>query len=288
MFDWIKESGKPVVWSMHDCWAFTGHCAHFVNEGCEKWKTGCFNCPKKNGYPKSQFIDNSKKNYEKKKKIFTSLSNLTLVTPSEWLAYLVRESFLGKYEVKVIPNGINLEIFKPTESDFKEKHNLTDKKIILGAATAWSESKGISLFSEIAEKVDDSYKVVLVGITDEMRKKLSEKILSVPKTNSIEEMAEFYTASDVFLNISRAETMGLTTVEAMACGTPVVTSNLTAVPEVVREEGGVVAENLTAEDIVRDVEKVLSEKFENTRKNAEEYEKNNQFMKYLALYEEIL
>ncbi len=288
LFKWLKEAGKPVVWTLHDCWAFTGHCAHFVNAGCEKWKTGCFSCPKKKAYPKSQFSDNSKKNYEKKKKIFTSLENLAIVTPSEWLASLARESFLGKYEVKTIPNGINLEVFKPTEGDFRERCGLADKKIIFGAATAWSESKGLSLFSEIAEKLDDTYKVVLVGTTEEVREKLSGKILALPKTNNVMEMAEIYTASDVFLNISKAETMGLTTVEAMACGTPVVTSNLTAVPEVVRENGGVVADKLTADEIIKCIEKVLSEDYRDTRKNAEEYEKTKQYTKYLALYEERL
>lgn len=284
LFDWLRKSGKPVVWTLHDCWAFTGHCAHFVNVGCEKWKTGCFNCPKKKAYPKSQFLDNSKKNYEKKKELFTSLENLTIVTPSEWLASEVRKSFLGKYEVIAIPNGINLEAFKPTDGIFREKHNLKEKKIILGVATAWSERKGIKLFSELSQKLDDSYKVVLAGITPEVGKNLPDNILKIPRTNSIEELAEIYTAADVFLNLGKAETMGLTTVEAMACGTPVVTSNYTAVPEVVTPEGGIVAKELTAECVIECINKVLSNEYENTRSNAEKFEKNKQYMKYIELY----
>lgn len=284
LFKYLKESKKPVIWTLHDCWAFTGHCSHYVTKGCERWKTGCFSCPKKKAYPGSLIFDNSKRNYKKKKELFTSLEKLTIVTPSEWLASQVRASFLRKYEVIAIPNGVNLETFKPTASDFRGKYHLKDKKIILGVATAWSGDKGLKLFSELAEKLGDTYKVVLVGITPEVGKTLPDSILKIPRTNSIEELAEIYTASDVFLNLGKAETMGLTTVEAMACGTPVVTSNCTAVPEVVTPDGGIVAEKLTAECIMECIKEVLSKEYKNTRSNAEKYEKNAQYMKYIELY----
>lgn len=284
LFKYLKESKKPVIWTLHDCWAFTGHCSYYTSINCEKWKTECFSCPKKKAYPGSLIFNNSKKNYANKKALFTSLENLTIVTPSEWLASEVRKSFLGKYEVIAIPNGINLEAFKPTDGIFREKHNLKEKKIILGVATAWSERKGIKLFSELSQKLDDSYKVVLAGITPEVGKNLPDNILKIPRTNSIEELAEIYTAADVFLNLGKAETMGLTTVEAMACGTPVVTSNYTAVPEVVTPEGGIVAKELTAECVIECINKVLSNEYENTRSNAEKFEKNKQYMKYIELY----
>ena len=119
LFEYLSKAGKPVVWTQHDCWAITGHCIHFVNVGCDKWKEGCHHCPQKNTYPPSMVVDNSKRNYREKKELFTSVPNMTLVTPSKWLAGFMEQSFLSKYPIKVIPNGINLGLYKPTESDFE-------------------------------------------------------------------------------------------------------------------------------------------------------------------------
>lgn len=287
LFDYLKESGKPVVWTFHDCWPFTGHCSHFVTANCDKWKSGCFSCLRKKAYPSSLLFDFSKRNYRRKKELFTSLERMTIITPSEWLAGLVRESFLGKYPVKAIPNGIDLDVFKPTESDFKEKYGLKDKKIVLGVASAWGKSKGLYDFVKLSEILDDSYKVVLVGLKEEQIKEMPEKILCIPRTNSTKELAEIYTAADVFVNPGRAETMGLTTVEAMACGIPVVTSNFTAVPEVVSEDGGIVIDDLSAEGIVCGIKRVLDNSYNSTRINAEKYEKTTQYMKYFEIYKEI-
>jgi len=287
LFDYLKKSGKPVIWTLHDCWAFTGHCSHFVTENCEKWKSGCFSCPNRKAYPSSIFFDFSKRNYEKKKKLFTSLENMTIITPSEWLAGLVRESFLGKYPVKVIPNGIDLEVFKPAESDFRQKHDLEGKKIVLGVASAWGKGKGLYDFVKLSEILDESYKIVLVGLKEEQIKEMPESVLALPRTNSTKELAEIYTTADVFVNPSRAETMGLTTVEAMACGIPVVTSNLTAVPEVVSEDSGIIIDDLSAEGIANGIKHIMDNKYDNTRLNAEKYEKTVQYMKYIENYLEI-
>ena len=287
LFEFLKEYKKPVIWTLHDCWSFTGHCSHFTIAGCNKWKTGCFDCVQKNQYPSSLFLDNSKNNFRKKKELFTGIDNMVIVTPSEWLASVTRKSYLGKYEVVAIPNGVDLEKYKYTESDFRKTHSLEGKKIILGAATAWSESKGLSEFSRLAELAGDDYKVVLVGIQPGQEKELSDKLLALPRTNSIEEMAQIYSAADVFVNASREETMGLTTVEAMACGTPAVASNYTAVPEVIRENGGIVIENVTAEGIFEGVKIVLSKEYPSTRENAKLYEKYQQYEKYLDIYNKI-
>ena len=143
LFNYIKKYKKPVVWTLHDCWTFTGHCVYFSNIGCERWRNGCYACPKKHTYPKSLILDGSKRNYEKKKNIFTGVQNLTIITPSEWLANLVRESFLKEYPVKVINNGIDTSTFKPTKSNFRESYGLENKKIILGVANMWGERKGL-------------------------------------------------------------------------------------------------------------------------------------------------
>ena len=212
---------------------------------------------------------------------------MTFVTPSEWLAGLVRESFLGKYSVKAIPNGIDLEAFKPTESNFREKYGLQNKIVVLGVATAWSESKGLNEFKELANLLGENYEVVLLGLNAEQMNDLPQNILVLPATDTLEELAGIYTGADVFVNAGKEETMGLTTVEAMACGTPAVVSNLTAVPEVVTPDGGIILEKLTAEDIKQGIVKVLGTAF-NTRKNAQKYEKKQQYLNYLNLYNEIL
>ncbi|MEE0929047.1 MAG: glycosyltransferase [Acutalibacteraceae bacterium] len=287
LFKFLKKYNKPVVWTLHDCWTYTGHCAHFTLIGCEKWKTQCYNCPRTRSYPKSLFLDRSRRNHNLKRKLFTSLDNMIFITPSQWLADVSKMSFLGKYEIMPIPNGVDLDIFKPTEGDFRKRYGLEDKKIILGVASAWSESKGINEFAELGRTLGEEYKVVMVGVNDAMAEKLPSEILTIPRTHSVEELAEIYTAADVFLNPSRQETMGLTTVEAMACGTPVVTSNCTAVPEVVDENSGIVCENLEIDTIKSAILTVLSRDYPNTRARAEEYEKVQQYHKYLKVYERI-
>lgn len=287
LFDFLSSANIPVVWTLHDCWAFTGHCSHFTAIQCERWQEGCYQCPQKKSYPASLLFDCSQKNWNKKRELFTSVENMTIITPSNWLAGLVKKSFLAKYKVDVIPNGIDLNVFKPIKSDFRDKYGLKDKIIILGVATAWSDRKGLEIFKVLAEQLDERYQVILVGLSKQQRKKIPTDILALPLTNSAEELTEIYTAADVFLNPSREETMGLTTVESMACGTPVVVSNLTAVPEVVTSLGGVVVDNLTETEIVRGLEKVL-EKSLKPRENAKKYRKEQQYLKYLDLYQKIL
>ncbi len=288
LFDFLSSYGKPVIWTLHDCWSFTGHCAHFTMAKCDKWLSGCHSCPQKRTYPSSVILDNSKRNYEMKKALFTQVDNLTLVTPSKWLANLVKSSYLKKYEVVSIPNGIDLSVFRPTYGDFRERYGLENKKIILGAATSWPEGKNLKLFSEVADALDDNYKVVVVGVPQKQAEQFSKKLLTIPRTHNVEEMAEIYTSADVFANLSMEETMGLTTVEAMACGTPVITSNCTAVPEVVTVDSGVVIENLTVEDVRLGIEKVLSKKYDKTIEVAKKYEKKQQYKKYIDLYNKIL
>ncbi len=285
LFKFLKDFGKPVVWTLHDCWAFTGHCSHYLADGCYKWQTMCDKCERKHTYPQSLILSRAKRNFIKKRELFTSLDNLTFITPSTWLAEEARQSFLKKYDIHPIPNGVDLETFCPTESDFRKKYGLENKKIVLGVATAWGKRKGSKRFAELSQVLGEEYKVVLVGMTAEQAGEMPPEMLVLPRTNSITELAEIYTAADIFLNLGEMETMGLTTVEAMACGTPVAVSNLTAVPEVVTPLGGIVLSDLETNTIVEGIKTVLSKDYPETRKNAYNYEKSAQYMKYLALYE---
>ncbi len=243
LFDYLKASKKPVVWTLHDCWAFTGHCCNLI--GCDKWKEGCYNCHKHAAYPKS-IVDRSKHNFQVKKKMFTSLENATVVTPSLWLADLVRQSFLEKFPVEIINNGIDTSIFKPTSGDFRQRHALENKKIILGVASAWSRSKGLYDFVRLAEMLDDSYKIVLVGLTEKQKAELPPKILGITRTNNTAELAEIYTAADVFLNLTYNDNYPTVNLEAQACGTPVITYNTGGSPESVPKENVVAQGDLNA------------------------------------------
>lgn len=287
LFDFLNKYNKPVVWTLHDCWAFTGHCAYFSSEGCDRWKSGCYSCPLKKEYPASLIADNSKKNYDEKKKLFTNLKNATIVTPSKWLSEIAEESFLGKYPIKVIYNGIDISCFKPTQSDFKEKYGIADKKIILGVASVWEKRKGLYDFYKLSEMISDEYIIVLVGLNDTQMDELPKGIIGIKRTNSVRELAEIYTAAEVFVNTSREETMGLTTVEAMACGTPAVVYNATAVPEAVTENSGIVIE---IDDIDALLAAIKSVSF--SRKDcinrASDFEMNKQYQKYYDLYMDII
>lgn len=223
LFEYIKRKNKPVIWTMHDCWAFTGHCSHFARINCDKWLSGCHHCPKKKGYPSSVFLDNSKRNYHKKKAVFAGVENMTIVTPSKWLASLVEQSFFKGTKIQVINNGINTDIFKPTQGNFREKYGLQNKKILLGVASAWSESKGLYDFVKLSEKLDDNYKIVLVGLTESQCAELPPQILAITRTTNINELAEIYSTADLFINPTYGDTYPTVNLEAQACGTPVVT-----------------------------------------------------------------
>lgn len=239
-FKYLKKCDKKIVWTLHDCWAFTGHCAHFTHPKCDKWQTGCNKCIRKKDYPKSLICDSSKKEYLFKKELFTNIKNLTIVTPSNWLAELVKKSFLKEYEIKVVNNGIDLNVFKPTNTiDVRKKYNIPEnKKIILGVSSVWNNSKGLNEFLKLSKIIKDDYVIVLVGLREKQIKKLSNNIIGIERTENVEELANFYTIADVFYNPSREETFSLVTVESISCGTPVLVYDDSATKELVPEFAG--------------------------------------------------
>ncbi len=246
LFESLKEMDKPVIWTLHDCWAFTGHCTHFDRIGCAKWQNGCHHCPQTKKYPASFALDRSQKNYADKKACFTGLRNLTIVTPSQWLANLVKRSYLGQYEVKVIPNGIDTKIFQPKEGKFREEYGLQNKKIVLGVASAWGENKGLFDMYKLADMLDDTYRVVLVGLKPEQMKTVPKNITAIMRTDNPQQLAHIYTTADVFVNPTYQDNYPTVNLEAQACGTPVITyatgGSVESVPELQVVEKGNVGE----------------------------------------------
>ena len=289
LFDFLRNYGKPVVWTLHDCWAYTGHCCYYSSAMCNKWLIGCKNCSQIKTYPAS-FVDQSARNYRDKKRLFTSIPNLTLVTVSKWLEDEVKKSFLSDNDITTIYNGVDLDIFKPVKSNVIQKYGLPNKKIILGVASTWSERKGLLDFVKLSEKLSDDSVVVLLGVSEKQMKSLPNKICALSRTNSLQELVELYSAADVYFNASVEETFGLPTVEALACGTPVIVYDKTAVPEVVNKECGYVLDAHDLDSVVNIIESGEYRQIapELCRKQANKYEKKLQYKRYLDLYKKIL
>lgn len=236
LFSYIKKHNVPTVWTLHDCWSFTGQCPYFTIAKCDRWKAGCHNCPQYKEYPASLY-DNTKKMWQLKKKWFTGVKNMTIVTPSEWLAGLAKESYLKEYPIQVINNGIDLDVFKPTHSNFREQYGIPgDKYIVLGVSFAWGYRKGLDCFAEMAEKLGDKYQIVLVGTDGEIDKNLPKNIISIHRTQNQKELAEIYSTADVFAMPTREENYPTVNMEAIACGTPVVTFDTGGSPEMLNEK----------------------------------------------------
>ena len=231
LFDYLKRSGADVIWTLHDCWAFTGHCAQFSAAKCDRWKFGCGDCPQLKAYPKTYGVDHTQRNYRQKQACFTGLENLTIIVPSKWLAGVVKQSFLKEYPVEVLHNQIDKSLFKPTPSGFRKQYGLDGKTVVLGAASVWDKEKGLLDFCRLREKLDSQFAIVLVGVTEKQKSRLLPGILALPRTASPGELAEIYSAADVFVNPTHQDTYPTVNLEARACGTPVITYDVGGSPE---------------------------------------------------------
>ena len=277
-----------VFWTFHDCWAFTAYCPHFTMAKCEQWKSGCFNCPQLHNY--SFFFDRSKKLYQKKRDLLLGL-DLTIITPSQWLASLVKQSFFRDCPIKVIHNGIDLAVFAPTPSDFREKYHIpAGKFMILGVAFDWGKRKGLDVFVELAARLDSQkYQIVLVGTNDHIDRQLPPQIISIHRTANQKELAEIYTAADLFVNPTREEVFGLVNVEALACGTPVITFRTGGSPECIDDTCGTVVDCDDIDALEHEIRHIC-EKHPFSAKNclarAKSFSSQAKYFEYLKQYEE--
>lgn len=302
LFSYLKEAAIPVVWTLHDCWSFTGHCAYFNYAGCDKWKQGCGSCPQhRQVYPYS-LLDYSKKAYQRKKKAFQGVKNLTIVTPSHWLAKLVEQSILSEYPVKVIPNGIELQNFneKADSKAFRKKYGIQDKFMILGVANVWEKRKGLEYFVNLAnllkaagenDKINDKNTViVLIGISKKDKKKLPESIIALERTNGAKELAAAYRAADVYVNATLEDNFPTTNIEALACGTPVVTFDTGGSAEALNESCGLVTKEKSAKGIYDALLCLKNHPLNRQEclKRGREYDKNKRFEEYITLYRKII
>ena len=290
LFEYLKRSGKPVVWTMHDCWPATGHCPHFTTAKCERYKEGCFQCPLKKGYPSSYVLDQSKKNWERKKAAFCGLDNLVIITPSRWLAGIINQSYLNNNQIKVIHNGIDLKKFFPRFSKLTERYGIQGKKIVLGVAQNWAEHKGFEDFIKLSELLDGKYQVVMIGLTDEQLKIIPPKIIGLKRTNSIEELAEWYSEALVFVNLTYQDNFPTVNIEALSCGTPVITYKTGGSPEAVDGKCGWVIEPGNIDQVVSILNK-LDDKgnyHDAAIKQSQLFDRKKKYQEYMDVYKTLI
>ncbi len=297
LMDFLYDEHIPVVWTLHDCWPFTGHCAHYSMAGCIRFRTGCYSCPNQKQYPKSLLLDRSRHNWLTKREKITALANLTLAAPSVWLAGEASKSFLASYPVRVLPSGIDLEVFRMADEISVRaavlRHGLTcrgEKPILLSVASAWRAAKGINDLMELQALVKNEMAVAVVGLTEKQMEYLPPGMIGIPMVHGAHELRALYTAADICLSLSYEESQGLTLIEALACGTQVVCYDRTALPEIVTEDTGLVVPAGDIQAVADACRKLLEETKtpDACRARACDFDRDTQFMKYVGLYEELM
>lgn len=259
LFDFLVESNVPIVWTLHDCWSFTGHCAYFDYADCEKWKLGCYKCPQIHEYPKSWIIDRSKQNFLEKQALFGKLKNLTIVSVSEWHASLVRQSFLKGYSLLTINNGVDLSLFKRSDDNAKVKRKFgvqDDRTLLLGVASVWESRKGFHDFIKLSSIVDAKVVIVLVGLNEMQLRQLPDNIIGLARTENIMQLVELYSGADLFLNLTYEDNFPTTNLESLACGTPVLTYRTGGSVESISEDTGFIVEKGDLTGVLEAIETV--------------------------------
>lgn len=289
LFKYLNSTNIPIVWTQHDCWAYTGGCAYYSVLGCDKWQTECKECLRK-----GIVYDRSNKQFLRRKKLFASNNNLILVPVSNWLEKEIKKSFMKGCEIRTISNGVNIDVFHKIDiNEIRSIYGIGNKFLMVAAATSWTERKGLNDYINLSKMLPDDYVILLVGLTAKQIANLPKSMVGIRRSSNVHELAAIYSAADVVMNLSREETFGLTTVEGYACGTPAIVYNATASPELVTSKTGYVVEQGDMKGIISALFEIKSRGKDSysyaCRKLAEElYDKDKCFEKYLELYQELV
>lgn len=297
LFDYLKWKSIPVLWTLHDCWPFTGHCSHFMRYNCDRYKTQCHNCPNRKGYPCSLFVDRSKHNYKIKKYLIQSQPKLTFIPVCEWMNMVVADSFMSCSKTKVIYNGVDISTFTPTSIEvcnrIKLRYQIPEKKIVLGVASTWKKRLAYYDFCWLNEQLSSEYILVLVGMSEEQIVQLPKGIIGICRTESVQELAVLYSLADVFVNPTYVDNFPTTNIEALACGTPVITYDTGGSPEAIDENTGIVVPKGNREELKKAIVEVVTNKDKYTSEACRQrvvscFNKNDRFGDYIELFNKTL
>lgn len=297
LFDYFSKAGKPVVWTVHDCWLYTGHCYHYMGIGCDRWKTGCHNCPQKRQFPSSLLFDRSARNFRDKRKAFCSMPKdlMTIVPVSEWMRGEMSESFLKDYRFRVIHNGIDTGIFSPSDADaaVREKYGIGNRRIILGLASIWCREKGWDDFIELSRLLSDDEVIVMVGVKPDQAGALPQGIIPIARTENVRQLAELYSAAEVFVNPTWQDNYPTVNLESISCGTPVITYNTGGSVESVTSGTGIVVPQGDINALRKAISLIEANGKSRYKTPCREYalanfRKEDRYADYLRLYEECL
>lgn len=296
LFDYLSQCGKPVVWTVHDCWLYTGHCYYYSYAGCDKWQTGCGNCPQRKDFPASLVFDRSKRNFEDKKAAFTSMprDKFVIVPVSDWIRTEMSKSFLSEYRFRVIHNGINTDIFNVCpDKEVIEKYGLKGKRIFLGVASIWSREKGLDDFMQLSKLLNDDEVIVLVGMKEEEKKKLPRNIIGISRTENIHQLAQLYSVADAFVNPTWQDNYPTVNLEAISCGTPVVTYRTGGSVEAITDSTGLIVEQGDVKGLLEAVRAICQRGKDFYQKSCRKYalqnfKKEERYADYFCLYEELM
>ncbi len=284
LFQHLKQWGGPVVWTLHDCWPFTGHCAYYDYSRCDRWKTQCHNCPQLRSYPASICRDRSRQNHTDKKTAFTNCPNLTFVPVSDWLRHELSQSFLGTYPAVTIHNGIDTSTFRPIQQDTIN----TDKKVILGVASVWDKRKGLDEFIKLRKLLPPQYTIILIGLSQDQISTLPDGITGIRRTESVDQLVALYNMADVFVNPTLEDNFPTTNLEALACGTPVITYDTGGSPEAIDKKKGYKIDYQDIDMMARKIKEACTQPIfspADCRQRALDlYDKNKAFSEYIDLY----
>lgn len=290
LFRYLKKKNIPVVWTLHDCWPFTGHCAYFDYSGCERWQTRCHDCPQLHSYPVCRGVDGSGRNHIRKQKQFTSLPNLTMVAPCRWMTEPLGKSYMKDYPVRVIYNGVDLKSFRPVESDIRKRFGVENGKLVLAMASDWDERKGLRYLIKAAEKLGGDYHFVVIGLSKAQVDALPKGMVGIEHTANVEELVQWYSAADCLANPSMEDNMPMVNLEALACGTPIVTFRTGGCPEAVDEKTGIVVEKEDVDGLCEGIRRITPKTEECKAaclERSKMFDAASTFENYLKLYKEL-
>jgi glycosyltransferase involved in cell wall biosynthesis len=293
LFNELSKLDVKIVWTFHDCWAFTGHCTYFSDIDCIRWKTKCYACPKKKNYPRSLFFDTSEYFYDLKRQLFNSLE-INIVTVSNWLKNLVQNSFLSKHPVITIHNGVDENIFviQGKSAYLIKKYNLENKIVLLAVSTSWAKQKGFDDYIRLSKILSKEKVIILLGLPQKLIRKLPENVIGIPRTENLTELTSWYATADIVLNLSHQESFGLTSVEGFMCGKPTIVYDTTASPELIIEPSlGKVATKGNIHEINYLIDEIIELKTQPHRIREiaiKHYSANTQYQKYIELYKKLL